>query len=1427
MTQLEIPTPAIPSAMGNPNQEKSKEINHPITVVKRNGMLVPFRRDRIANALECAFRDTKKIGKTDPLPPHILKAIQQVTDLVVEETIKLALLGAALTVEGIQDIVEMKLMQEGHHDIARDYIIYRDQHKALREDSPRNLRVLRSDGVTFARLNPMKIAASVENAFRIALHIEGRTPDDIVDAINTLTNEIVDRAISLAKDNITISVELIQDEIENHLMARGFYQVAKHFILERALKKGAFEELTSPRIEEEIKPQKAELKSFHVTKDDGTTVVLKEEILRKRISFACRGYEPLVSVEAILQGAISQFYEGVKESEVDLTLIYAARTKIETEPAYSKVASGLLLDLIYKETIGIAADADNLIEAHQKHFKEHLQKAIELDRLSPALLDFDLEKISAAMNLDRDALFGYLGLQTLYDRYFIHDKQRRVETPQYFWMRVAMGLAIGEGKQKNQRAIEFYNLLSSFHFVSSTPTLFNSGTKHSQLSSCYLSTVMDDLHHIFKVVADDAQLSKWAGGIGNDWSNVRATGATIKGTNGSSQGVIPFLKVANDTAVAVNQCFAPNTLVYSATGTKPICDIKVGDLVLGISGIYREVCETFIYNQHGPMVAITIKHALDKVCVTDAHPFYAIRRVPMEQSIARTLSWLDKDKISCEWVEAGQLQEGDYVAQVIPSETVVVDGLDIEDARLYGILLGDGHLSKEGYQFGVSGNPQTDTHLEFVRNYLSARGIHYWETSRGDSYQQIHFASGRGAVRDATTGRIVGSGEATLPFRYDDLYDEQKRKHIATRLSHLPKNQTLALIQGLLETDGNVSRGKEVTFTNTSEPLVNGLRYQLLRLGIPTSKGRASDLRIPATADIAKITGSKTLTKQNWFIHNGHIFTRVKKVESMEATPFVCDLKVDGDASYMTTAALAHNGGKRKGAMCAYLETWHLDIEDFLELRKNTGDERRRTHDMNTANWIPDLFMKRVSQNGTWTLFSPSDVPDLHDLYGEAFDKRYAEYEMMAESGKIKLFKKIEAVTLWRKMLGMLFETGHPWITFKDPSNIRSPQDHVGVVHSSNLCTEILLNTSAEETAVCNLGSINLALHCTPTGLNKELLASTIRTAIRMLDNVIDINFYPTIEAKNANTCHRPVGLGIMGFQDALYIQNISYASHEAVEFADASMEMISYYAILASSELANERGAYPSYKGSKWDRGLLPIDTLELLAKERGPYFDVDRGARLDWGPVRASIKKHGIRNSNTMAIAPTATISNITGITQSIEPMYKHLFVKSNLSGEFTVPNTFLVDKLKELHLWDEEMIDDLKYFDGSILEIERIPDDVKKLFLTAFEIEPEWLIECASRRQKWIDMGQSLNLYLADPSGKKLHNMYMLSWTKGLKTNYYLRSLGATQIEKSTTDINKRGLQPRWMKNKSASANIVVDRAPKEGSSCNLGEACESCQ
>ncbi len=1059
-----------------------------ITVVKRNGMLVPFRKDRIFKAIESAWRATKDIVVTVPLSQEDHAAVQKVGEQVVAEACKQALKGACLTVEGIQDLVEVKLMEAGYYDIARRYIVYRDEQKIQREDSPQSLKILRRDGVKFVRFNPMKIAAAIEKAFRASRKVEGQSSQEIIDAVNVLTNKIVNRAMQLHKAGSTLQIELIQDEIERQMMSEGFYQEAKDFIIYRASRaalRGLAEteevsasEAAAAPLEEKAVEDKG--RQFVVQLNNGSKGKITESELRRYINFCCKGLSG-TEAEGILEDSIRNFYEGILESEVDQANIMAARAKVEKEPNYSFVTARLLLDMIYRETLDIRAFDPGLKKRQQECFVQYIGNGIKYDRLSPKLAEFDLEKLSKALVAERDLEFTYLGLQTLYDRYLIHEKDKRIETPQMFWMRVAMGLSLLEGDKKNEKAIEFYDILSQFYFVSSTPTLFNSGTTHSQMSSCYLSTVMDDLGHIFKVVSDDAQLSKWAGGLGNDWTNVRATGARIKGTNGRSQGVIPFLKVANDTAVAVNQ------------------------------------------------------------------------------------------------------------------------------------------------------------------------------------------------------------------------------------------------------------------------------------------------------------------------------------------------------------------GGKRKGAMCAYLETWHLDIEDFMELRKNTGDERRRTHDMNIANWIPDLFMKRVAENGSWTLFSPSDVPDLHDLYGKAFEERYVQYEQMVDSGELKLYKRLEAVGLWRKMLSLLFETGHPWITFKDPSNLRSPQDHCGVVHSSNLCTEILLNTSADETAVCNLGSINMVRHMTPTGLDLKQLEKTVKTAVRMLDNVIDINFYPTKEAENANLKHRPVGLGIMGFQDCLYIGKMSYASPEAVEFSDRSMEAISYYAILASTELAKERGAYSTFKGSKWDRGLLPIDTINVLSDERGAEFvDVDRSTSLDWNKVRKAVKQHGMRNSNVMAIAPTATIANITGVTQSIEPAYKHLYAKSNLSGEFVVTNTYLVEELKKLNLWDDEMIDDLKYFDGSLVEIERIPDDLKKVYLTAFEIEPEWIVECASRRQKWIDMGQSLNLYIAEPSGKKLNDMYVFAWKKGLKTTYYLRSLGATQIEKSTTDTNKRGLQPRWMKSKSASSEIVVAREEETAAKkaelpkvCGLDGDCESCQ
>lgn len=886
---------------------------------------------------------------------------------------------------------------------------------------------------------------------------------EVADAI---TESVVAEVQEDALTDAGVTVEHIQDVVERQLMKQEYFSVARRYILYRA----EHNKIRQLRAEERM--DSADPFPGTMVNRDGQLENLDFERLRSQVDSACDGLDETCSSGELLEEVEKQFFNGITPREIGRSMVLAARSRIERDPEYDTVAGRLVLNIIYRESLGKSAASGDLKVLYKEKFAEFIQTGIDALRISPELATFDLAKLADAIDSERDALFPYLGLQTIYDRYLLHIDGRRFEAPQFFWMRVAMGLSIQE-ENKTERAIEFYNILSTFRFTSATPTLFNSGTLHPQLSSCYLSTVTDDLDSIFKAIGDNAKLSKWAGGLGNDWTNIRATNSHIKGTNGQSQGVIPFLKVVSDTAVAVNQ------------------------------------------------------------------------------------------------------------------------------------------------------------------------------------------------------------------------------------------------------------------------------------------------------------------------------------------------------------------GGKRKGAVCSYLESWHLDVEEFLDLRKNTGDERRRTHDMHTANWIPDLFMKRVTEKKDWTLFSPDEAPDLHDLYGRAFEERYEQYEELAAEGKIKLTRKVPAVDLWRKMLTRVFETGHPWITFKDPSNIRSPQDHSGVVHSSNLCTEILLNTSADETAVCNLGSINMLNHVTDGKLDLEKLEATVNTAVRMLDNVIDINFYPTDEAKNANQRHRPVGLGLMGFQDALSACGISYASEEAVDFADKSMEAISYFAISASSNLAGERGTYSSYEGSKWDRGLLPIDTVAILEEERGMPIDMDKSTSMDWDKVRELVSKNGIRNSNVMAIAPTATISTIVGVTQSIEPTYKHLFVKSNLSGEFVQINVKLVNELKERGLWDGDMLEKIKYFDGALGEIPDLPEDIKGRFATAFEIDPSWIIRCASRRQKWIDMGQSLNLYLGQPSGRRLDEMYRMAWQAGLKTTYYLRSLGATQVEKSTVDINKFGVQPRWMKNASASADIAVERQP-EVQQCSIDDPdCEACQ
>ena len=929
--------------------------------------------------------------------------------------------------------------------------------------APGQMRVIKRNG-SVVSYDPEKIAIAITKAF---LAVEGgaaAASTRIHNEVNELANAVTNTFNRRMPSGGTLHIEEIQDQVELELMRSGEQKVARAYVLYREERK---------KLRQQEAPQQEQNEGINIKIDAEDEDGLDIKHLEVVVTEACEGLEG-TDAKQIIDEANKNLYDGVTEEDARTSLVMTSRTLVEQEPNYTYVTARILLDNIRTEALTYLgmqkkATLKDMETLYPLALKSFLERGVENEILNPELLEMDIEKLGSAIDSYKDTNFTYLGLQTLYDRYFIHDTDVRYELPQVFFMRVSMGLALRE-EQREDRAIEFYNLLSSFDYMSSTPTLFNSGTQHSQLSSCYLTTVPDDLHGIYGAIQDNAMLSKWAGGLGNDWTPVRGLGSQIKGTNGKSQGVVPFLKVVNDTAVAVNQ------------------------------------------------------------------------------------------------------------------------------------------------------------------------------------------------------------------------------------------------------------------------------------------------------------------------------------------------------------------GGKRKGAVCSYLETWHVDIEEFVELRKNTGDDRRRTHDMNTANWVPDLFLKRVSEDKKWTLFTPSDTPDLHDLYGLDFEKRYEEYEEQTKTGEIEFFKEVEAKELWKKMLSMVFETGHPWITFKDVCNLRSPQQHTGVVHSSNLCTEITLNTSQDEIAVCNLGSVNLTHHIKDGKMDEEKLEKTINTAIRMLDNVIDINFYAVKAAENSNMKHRPIGLGIMGFHDALYMIKTPYASQEAVEFADRSMEMVSYYAIKASSNLAKERGAYQSYEGSLWSKGILPIDSIKLLKESRGDdYLDIDESSTMDWDGLRALVKEQGIRNSNVMAIAPTATIANITGVSQSIEPTYQNLYVKSNLSGEFTVTNIPMVENLKELGLWDSVMINDLKYYDGSVKGISRIPDDLKELYATAFDIEPRWLIDAASRRQKWIDQSQSLNLYIDEPNGKKLDIMYRMAWLRGLKTTYYLRSRSATTTEKSTISTGELN---------AVSATAQPEAQPQTNttapSACSiLDPDCEACQ
>ena len=935
------------------------------------------------------------------------------------------------------------------------------QEKETAAITPGQMRVIKRNG-SVVPYNQEKIAIAITKAF---LAVEGgaaAASTRIHNKVNELANSVTITFSRRMPSGGTLHIEEIQDQVELELMRSEERTVARSYVLYREERTKARKEETDEEEQHEEKP------GIKVVLDDGSESTLDIQRINTIVEEACEGLSD-VSPEEIIEEAKKNLYNGVNMADVRSSLVMTARTLVEKEPNYTFVTARILLDNLRTEALSLLemrneATQTDMEKLYPEVLETFIQKGIENEILNPELQNMDIKKLGMALKAERDKNFTYLGLQTLYDRYFIHKDNVRYELPQVFFMRVAMGLSINE-ENREERAIEFYNLLSSFDYMSSTPTLFNSGTIHSQLSSCYLTTVPDDLHGIYGAIQDNAMLSKWAGGLGNDWTPVRGLGSHIKGTNGKSQGVVPFLKVVNDTAVAVNQ------------------------------------------------------------------------------------------------------------------------------------------------------------------------------------------------------------------------------------------------------------------------------------------------------------------------------------------------------------------GGKRKGAVCSYLETWHVDIEEFVELRKNTGDDRRRTHDMNTANWVPDLFMKRVFEGKPWTLFTPSDTTDLHDLYGKAFEKRYEYYESLTQNGEIEFYKKVDAGELWKKMLSMLFETGHPWITFKDACNLRSPQQHTGVVHSSNLCTEITLNTSQEEIAVCNLGSVNLTHHLKEGKLDNEKLEQTINTAIRMLDNVININYYAVGAAENSNMKHRPIGLGIMGFQDSLYMLNTPYSSEEAVEFADRSMEAVSYYAIKASSNLAKERGTYSSYEGSLWSQGVLPIDSVAYLKENRGEgYADVDQSTSLDWDSLRQLVLSQGMRNSNVMAIAPTATIANITGVSQSIEPTYQNLYVKSNLSGEFTVTNLHLVNALKEQGLWDSVMVNDLKYYDGSVKEISRVPEEIKSIYATAFEVEPRWLVDAASRRQKWIDQSQSLNLYIDEPNGKKLDVMYRMAWIRGLKTTYYLRSRGATTTEKSTIATGELNAV-------SASQEPMNAEAPE---ACSVVDPdCEACQ
>jgi ribonucleoside-diphosphate reductase alpha chain len=1136
----------------------------------------------------------------------------------------------------------------------------------------------------------------------------------------------------------------------------------------------------------------------------------------------CAAGLPAVDPMKVATKTIGGLYDGAGTRELDNLSIQTSALLIAEEPEYSRLAARLLNTYIGKEVSNQ--------DIHS--FSQSVGAAHRAGLVADKTLEFvtgNARKLNNSIAEPRSELFEYFGLRTVYDRYLLKNPVTReaLETPQYFFMRVACGLSETVGD-----AVDFYRLLSSFEYMASTPTLFNAGTRHPQMSSCYLlDSPKDDLASIYKSYTQIALLSKYSGGIGVAYHRVRSRGSLIQSTNGLSNGIVPWLKTLDSSVAAVNQCFSPDTLVHTADGVKEIKDVRPGDLVLGQRGVYREVLDHMAYPQTGPMVEVDIKHAVTPLRVTAGHPFWAIRGVPMEQALGRTLSWLERGKVAPAWTEAGRLQKGDYVAQVIPTEVAPVEGFTEEDARLYGVLLGDGHLSKEGRQWGVSGTPGTDDHLEFARDYLARRGVHFWETGRGGTYRQVHWASGRGVVREVGTGRIACAGAPTLPFTHKDLYDEHGRKRISRRFSHLPPAQTRALIRGLLETDGGVSRGKEIYFTNTSRPLVEGLRYQLLRLGVPVagqyrerdnghdairSDGsrtrfagttRAYDLRVPAVPGIAEAVGCKTVGKRHWFVKDGCLWTRVLSSRALDPVPMVYDLKVEGDETYMTTAALVHNGGKRKGACCVYLECWHADVEEFLELKDNTGDLARRAHNLNLANWIPDLFMKRVEEDGSWSLFDPKALPQLTDLFGEEFEKAYVDAEE-----KKKFVKQVKARDLYTRMLKTLAETGNGWMTFKDACNRKSNQTSVRgqVVHSSNLCTEIIEVTSSAETAVCNLGSLNLGRHVVDGRFDFDKLATNARLAVRYLDRVIDINFYPTPQAAESNRRWRPVGLGVMGLQDVFFQLRLPFDAPEARRLSARIQEEIYYHALDASAELAEKLGAHANFAETRAARGELQFDAWGVTPT------DAPR-----WDALRRKVQSKGLRNSLLIAIAPTATIASIVGAYEAIEPQTSNLFKRETLSGEFLQVNRHLVDELKQRGLWSEHMRNRIKLAEGSVQAIAEIPADARAVFRTVWEVPMRSLIDMAADRGAFIDQSQSLNLFIETPTIGKLSSMYMYAWKRGLKTTYYLRSRPATKINKTTvTAATAAAPEP---------APAPKTYTAPEAVACSLEnpETCEACQ